>query len=403
MRHVLLVIPGMSDAELGALQGRTPLEAARTPFLDEFAGSGRLGSLWFPEVGVPSGSVVGIPALLGYDARALALRRGPLEAAGLGIGLHPRDVALRLNFISTFRGTLADTRAGHVSDREARVLLQALRRIETSLDIEIYLGSGYRHLLVIRGGAGLEFATIPPQEVLGRSLRDFYPSGRDAEPLIKFLDAAARLLKEHDVNAVRIDLGENPADAVWLWGEGVDQAVPPFQSLHGLRGAMVAAAPLVRGLAAKAGMSHPEIEGATAEQGTCFASKWQAAARLLADHDLVMIHVAAANEASRAGSAAGKVEALEQIDEHLVGPMLEWVREQPDQRRALVASDHQTSVESLVTPQQGVPIAAIGAGLEGVRSRRFTERTAAKADLQFPHPGALLSFFLQGGTRARGA
>jgi 2,3-bisphosphoglycerate-independent phosphoglycerate mutase len=401
MRYVVVVVPGLSDAPLGALDGKTPLEVAAIPNLDQLAERGRIGSVQIPMEGVPTGAVVGVPWLLGYDAPRLALRRGPLEAAGLGVPLKARDLALRLNFVSTFRGTMADTRAGHVSDREARVLLQALKRIETSLDVEIYFGSGYRHLLVVRGGAGLEFGTVPPGEMIGQPLRDYYPFGRDAEPFVRFLDTASALLAEHDVNAVRIDLGENPADAIWLWGEGLDREIPTFEALHGLRGGMIAAAPLVRGLAEKAGLTCPVVEGATADPSTALDAKLRAALGLLDSHDLVMVHVAAVNETGRAGDPKSKVAALERIDEELVGPLLGWVEDDLRSRRLLVTSDRFTSADPQTVPLPTVPFTALGAGLEGVRRRTFTEKAAQGADLRFEHPGALLNYFLHGGARAQ--
>src|SRR6185503_20797962 len=161
-------------------------------------------------------SVVGIPALLGYDAVQLDLKRGPLEAAGLGVELEPDDLALRLNLVSTFDGVLVDTRAGHVSDQEAALLLAVLREIDLGgFPLELHAGAGYRHLAVVRGGAKLDVTTVPPHEVLGKRLADHRPRGRDAGPLVRFLEEAARRLAVHEVNRVRVDLRENPADAAW--------------------------------------------------------------------------------------------------------------------------------------------------------------------------------------------
>src|SRR5262245_47179854 len=210
MRFLMLVIPGLGDVPLQSLGGRTPLAAATLPAFDRLATRGRLGTVQLARARARAGSVVGLPALLGYDDPSLDLRRGPLEAAGLGIALAPADLALRLNFVSTFRGTLADTRAGHVSDREAGLLLDALRRIDPGpLALRLHAGRGYRHLMVIERGASLDLATVPPQVVLGRPLAEAMPRGRDAAPLARFLEEAARILPGHEVNRVRIDLGEN--------------------------------------------------------------------------------------------------------------------------------------------------------------------------------------------------
>jgi 2,3-bisphosphoglycerate-independent phosphoglycerate mutase len=393
----------MSDVPLEALDGRTPLQVAEVPALDALSAKGRMGRVKVVPAEIPTGSVVGVPALLGYDAVGLALRRGPLEAAGLGVPLKHGDVALRLNFVSTFRETMADTRAGHVSDREARVLLEALKRISVDLPRTLHLGAGYRHLLVLQDAADLEFGTVPPQEVLGHRLGDFYPVGRDAEPLVQFLEAAEEVLRDHDVNRVRVDLGENPADAVWLWGEGSDAPLPPLPEIIPQPAAMVAAAPLVRGLALKAAMTCPAIAGATAEQDTALTAKCTAARQLAQTHSFVMLHVAAVNEASRAGDAEAKVQQLERLDQELVAPLLQWVEEDFPERRLLVTSDHQTSVEMAPPAAESVPFVLFGNGLEGVRSRTFSEATAAAADVLLPDAASLLEFFLRGGAQHRTA
>jgi 2,3-bisphosphoglycerate-independent phosphoglycerate mutase len=402
VQALALIVPGLSDGTLRALKDRTPLEAAELPAFDRLASRGRMGTAQVIPGGVPSGSVVGLPALLGYDVRKLTLRRGPLEAHGLGVPIEPGDLVFRLNFVSTFRGTMADTRAGHVSHREAMVLLEALKRIPSSLHPRLHVGLGYRHLWVVPGGADLEVSTVPPHQVVGQPLKDFRPYGRDAGRFVEYLEDARQVLADHDVNRVRIDLGENPADAVWLWGEGSDTAVAPLAEHLKASVAIVAGAPLVRGLAHKVGASCPEVAGATGDLDTDLVAKRNAALEATGNHDLVMIHVAAVNEASRAGDARGKVAALERIDRELVAPLLDWVEADPGRRRILVTSDHQTSVESARSAEEPVPFAVYGAGLEGVRQRPFTEHSARASDLELGDAASLLDFFLAAGARAAG-
>ncbi len=402
MRAIALIVPGLSDVSLRALEGQTPLQKAAVPALDRLAHRGRLGTAQVIPADSPQGSVVGLPALLGFEQPSSSLRRGPLEAYGLGVEVAPEDLVMRLNFVSTFRGTMADTRAGHVSTREALVLLEALRRIPTPLNPRLAVGSGYRHLFVVPGGSSLEVGCIPPHDAVGQPLQDFRPFGKDADAFVSFLDAAHEVLKDHDVNRVRIDLGENPADAIWLWGEGVDVAVPPRKRELPEPAAMVAGAPLVRGLARKVGMRCPEIDGASGDHDTNLAAKWRAAEKLSEDHPLVWIHVASVNEASRVGDPMAKIQALEAIDRELTMPLLNWLDTDPGQRRVMVTSDHQTSVEAAVPGTDPVPFAVLGAGIEGVRARTFTEESAASSDLILPDAASLLDFFLGAGARAVG-
>jgi 2,3-bisphosphoglycerate-independent phosphoglycerate mutase len=402
VRLLMLVLPGLADAPLAALSGRTPLEVAGHGALDRLATRGRLGTVELETGGgaTQNGSIVGLPALLGM-ADVPKLRRGPLEAAGLGIPLDPDDVALRLNFVSTFDGALADTRAGHVSDQEAVLLLNALRAIDLGgFPLELHQGAGYRHLAIVENGARMEFATVPPQEVLGRPLRDHLPRGRDAAPLVHFLEEAARILPGHEVNRVRVDLGENPADAAWLWGEGGELKLPPLGDRFGGPAAMVAAAPLVRGLGVKLGMTCPKLVGVTADERSDFSVKVAAADELSRRHALVVVHAAAINEASRSGDAQRKVAAIERVDRELVAPLLAWVEADAAERRIVVTSDHVTSVESPPKVAAAVPFVLLGGGIEGVRARRFTEETARAADLQLGSAADLLDWFRRPGAKS---
>jgi 2,3-bisphosphoglycerate-independent phosphoglycerate mutase len=415
VRLLTLVLPGLADAPLAALSGKTPLEVAGHAALDRLASRGRLGTVLIEgrsegrveglangrAAEAPrSGSIVGLPALLGIGGIA-KLRRGPLEAVGLGVRLGPDDLALRLNFVSTFDGRLADTRAGHVSDQEAALLLGALQAIELGgFPLRLHAGAGYRHLAVIAGGAKLELSTIAPQEVLGRPLREHLPRGRDAAPLVKFLEEAARVLKGHEVNRVRVDLGENPADAAWLWGEGVDLTLPPLGDRFGGPAAMVAAAPMVRGLGVKLAMTTPRLEGATADERSDLAVKATTAQELARSHALVVVHAAAVNEATRSGDALRKVAAIEKIDRDLVAPLLAWVEADGANRRILVTSDHGASVESPPRLAPEVPFVLLGGGLEGVRERRFTEESARAADLQLESAADLLDWYRRPGAKS---
>lgn len=404
MRLLMVVVPGLADRALAALGAKTPLEVAVHPMLDRLATRGRLGTVELQRGGARSGSVRGMPALLGYDADSLDLRRGPLEAAGLDVALAPDDLALRLHFVSTFEGRLADARAGHVTDAEAALLLDALRRIDVgALPLRLHAGAGYRHLAIVAGGARLELETEAPHEVVGSPLEQHWPRGRDAAPFARFLAEAARILPGHEVNRVRVDLGENPADAVWLWGEGARRPLPPLAPRFGERAALVAAAPLVRGLGIEAGMQVPRVHGATGDERSDLAAKAQAAVGLLETHPFVVAHTGAVNEASRSGDARRKVAALERVDRDLITPLLQWVEQEPELRRVLVTSDHSTSVEPGARVDGAVPFVLFGGGLAGVRERRFTEEAARTADLHLDGAAALLDWFAKGAARTAAA
>ncbi len=394
MRALMIVIPGLAERPLQALEGKTPLEVADHPALDALATRGRMGSVDLTVPGASPSAVTGLPALLGWDAAALDLRRGPLEALGLGVELAPDDLALRVNFVSTFEGALADTRAGHVTDHEANLLLEVLRAPDVlPAGWRLIAGSGYRHLLLLPGGALHAIETVPPHVVLGQPLAAHLPHGRDSMALRGFIEAAWAKLRPHEVNRVRVDLGENPADAVWPWGEGSACSLPRTAGPFGASVAFVAAAPLVRGLALGAGFSAPRVAGTTADERSDLAAKAQAALALVDSHALTVVHVAAVNEASRSGDARRKVAQIERVDREIVAPLLAWIDAAPLERRLLVTSDHSTAVETRATAAGPVPFALYGAGLAGVRERRFTESSALAADLQLASAGALQGWF----------
>lgn len=404
MRAVMIVVPGIAEQPLAALGGRTPLDVADHPALDLLSSKGRLGTVDLTARGASPGAVTGLPALLGWDAGLLDLKRGPLEAVGLGVALGPEDLALRLNFVSTCEGTLADTRAGHVSDREAALLLDSLRAPDVlPSGWQLVAGAGYRHLLVIPGGAAHDLHTVPPHAVLGQPLAAHLPSGRDSMALRGFLEAAFARLRAHEVNRVRLDLGENPADAVWAWGEGARQELPSLSERFAGGMAVVAAAPLVRGLALQAGLPAPKLAGATADERSDLSAKAAAAQALAAMHPWIVVHAAAVNEASRSGDAKRKVAQIERVDRELVAPLIRWQQELPAERRVMVISDHTTSVETRGRGEGAVPFVLLGAGIEGVRERRFTEDAARGADLKLERVAALLDWFTRPASRAVGA
>jgi len=401
VRAVMVVVPGLAERPLAALDGKTPLDVADHPALDALATRGRLGSVDLTAHGASPAAVTGLPALLGWDAAELDLRRGPLEAAGLGVKLEPDDLALRLNFVTTFEGTMADTRAGHVSAREAELLLAALRAPDLlPSGWRLIAGAGYRHLLVIPRGSALQIETVPPHVVLGQPLAAHLPHGRDAMALRNFIEGAFARLCAHEVNRVRLDLGENPADAVWPWGEGTEQALPPMSERWAGGLAIVAAAPLVRGLAARMGVVAPVVAGATADERSDLAAKALATIEQADARAWTIVHVSAVNEASRSGDAKRKVAQIERVDRELVAPLLRWLDEAPESRRLLVTSDHATSVETRERGDGTTPFVLHGAGLDGVRARRFTEEAARAADLALPDAPSLLDWFTRPATRA---
>jgi len=401
MKTFILLPTGIADVPVAALDGCTPLQAANTPFLDRLAPGARVGLVRQVPAGMRNASEVAVLSVLGYDPRRTPVSRGGVEAAGMGVELEADDLAFRLNFVSTFRGHLVDFNAGHIGNVDARLLVEALQRelggqrAMGGQSISFHAGLGYRNLLVLRGGRALRIETVPPQEVQGHALADYLPYGPDAGPLVELCERAAAVLAAHDVNRVRVDLHENPADRIWPWGAGGRTELEPFELRTGRRLAVIAAVPLVKGLGALMGGDVPHVQGATGWYDTDWAGKTRAALAALEDHDVVVLHLAAANEACHETDVRLKIRVIEEIDRFVVGPLLHELRARGD-ARLLLTTDHMTSTVERERSTEHVPFLAWGPGLPAGRAARFTEADAAAGDLRVEEGHALLEYVLEG-------
>jgi 2,3-bisphosphoglycerate-independent phosphoglycerate mutase len=401
MKTFILLPTGIADVPVAALDGQTPLEAANTPHFDRLAREARVGLVRQVPEGLRNGSDVAVLSVLGYDPRRTAATRGGIEAAGMGVELADTDLAFRMNFVSTFRGHLVDFSAGHIGGVEARLLVEALQQQlggalgAGGLSVSFHPGLGYRNLLVLRGGRSLQIETVPPQEVQGQALADYQPYGPDAPLLAQLIERAGEVLAAHDVNRVRVDLGENPADRIWPWGRGWRTDLEPFELLHGRNLAVIAAVPLVRGLGVMMGAHVPAVPGATGHYDTDWTGKLRRALATLDDHDVVVLHLAAANEACHETDVRLKIRVIEEMDRFIVGPLLTALRARGD-CRLLATTDHMTSTVERERSTTHVPFALWGPGVAPVRAARFTESCAAQGELNVEQGHTLLEFVLEG-------
>lgn len=395
MKAFLLLPTGIADVPVEALGGRTPLEAARTPALDRVAGEGRLGEVRFVPSGLPNTSAVSLLSVLGYDPRRWRVGRGAVEAVGMGVSLGPDDLALRLNLVTTSDGRLEDFRAGSIGRVEARLLVESLQTELGSEAVSFHPGMGYRNLLVLRGAGDWQLDTVPPQEVQGLALSEHLPYGRHAEGLVQIMRDCAAVLADHDVNRVRLDLGENPANGVWPWGAGRGAVLEPFPLRTERELAVVGAVPLALGLGRLAGGRAFTVPGGTGDVDTDHAAKLRRALSALEDADVVLLHIAAANEACHAADVRRKVLVIEELDRLVVAPLLTALRQRGD-TRLLITSDHMTSAVARAGATETVPFALWGPGLEGDQPRPFSEAAAAAAGRRIEHGHDLLEFLLEG-------
>lgn len=393
MKYCLIVPDGMADFPVSRLKGQTPLEVARTPNMDRAAAEGLLGQARTIPGRMTPGSDVAIMSVMGYDPREYYTGRGPLEAADMGIELGEDDWAVRCNLVTADGGAIVDFSAGHITNPEAELLIQVLNKELGTETISFHAGTSYRHLMLYRGEEPLGVETMPPHDIMGQPIVENLPRGRLAEMLIDLMDRSMGLLDDHEVNQVRRDLGKNPANMIWLWGQGKRPAMEPFVEKYGRKGAIISAVNLVRGMGRLLGWDVIRVPGATGYTDTDYAAKGRHAVEALARFDLVFVHIEAPDEASHEGDVGAKVRAIERVDSAVVGPVMDAVATHPG-LRLLVLPDHVTSVESRKHERGLVPFAMWGRGVKAESGRSFGERSAARTEVLWEAGHDLMASFV---------
>ena len=395
MKYVIVIPDGAADRPSEALRGKTPLEVARLPHMNRIAAEGRLGTVQTVPPKMSPGSDVAILSLLGYDPRTGYTGRAPLEAVAQGIALADDDWVFRCNLVTVVDDEMVDYSAGHITTKEATLLIEALQQRLGSDTLRFYAGVGYRHLVVVRGET-FKVKTVAPHDIMGQAIRKHRPKGKNAERLNDLMLASREVLADHPVNNVRRDLKEAAATQIWLWGEGRRPVLASFAERWGLRGAAITAVDLVRGIAKLIGWDVIEVEGATAYYDTNYAGKGRAAIEALKDHDLVVVHVEAPDEAGHNGDAREKVRALEAVDREIVGPILKAFEASGSAWRILVSPDHETPLDLRTHDRQPVPFAMMGAGLAPARpGGAFTEAEARKTGFHVAAGHELMEYLLK--------
>ena len=322
MKYVIILPDGAADEPLAQLNGLTPLAAARTPHLDWIASHGQIGTVRTVPAGFTPGSDVATLSVIGYSPKDCYTGRAPIEAAARGIALGPEDVVFRCNLVTIADGKMEDFSAGHIHNEEGCRIIQDLNRQLGSEQLEFHCGISYRNLLVWRNAGNLDISTTPPHDIHGQPVEKYLPTGRDAQLPGDLMARSQKILADHEVNQVRRDLGENPATSIWLWGQGKLPRLPKFAEEFGVQGALIAAVDLVRGLGTLVGWKIIDVPGATGYLDTNYAGKGEATVKAIDEFDLVAVHVEAPDEAGHNGDIRAKVTALEQVDKHIVGPVL---------------------------------------------------------------------------------
>ncbi|MEZ6089546.1 MAG: cofactor-independent phosphoglycerate mutase [Pirellulaceae bacterium] len=400
MKYAIIIPDGCADQPMEVLGGRTPLQAADLPHMDRIASTGLCGLSNNTPAHLPAGSEVANLCLLGYDPNRYFTGRAPLEAAAQGLQLGPHDWAVRCNLVTIEDQTMVDFTADHVSTAEATELLKTVQAELGSDCIEFVPGVSYRNLMLYRGSDDRpapfthETRTSVPHDLTDLSVADEFPRGPGSQLLSELMSSTMDIFKEHPVNQKRIASGKRPATNIWLWGQGRAPSLPSFKETFGPQGVMITAVDLLRGIAAIVGWPRIEVEGATGYLDTNYAGKGQAAIDALQDYDVVCVHIEAPDEASHEGRYDAKIEALQQIDQHIVGPLHAALQKHGDYR-ILVMPDHPTFCSTKKHTHGSVPFAMAGSGLHADQSKAFDEIEAAATSKAFDFGWDLMKFFIQ--------
>jgi 2,3-bisphosphoglycerate-independent phosphoglycerate mutase len=390
LKYVIIHGDGMADWPCEELGGKTPLEAARKPNMDLIASRGELGLVATIPGGMAPGSDVGTMTMLGYDPARYHTGRAPIEAASQGIALAPDDVVFRMNLVSLVPGDrgatiMNDFTSGHISSAEAARIVDDIRRELTGDGIEFFKGVSYRHLMVWRHGL-VGAKLTPPHDITGKPIETYLPQGQGADRLSTIMHRAGEIMRDHPVNQARRAAGKMAATAVWFWGQGKRPAVPTLKDRFGVEGSVISAVDLVNGLGRLAGLDVITVPGATGFLDTDYAAKARYGLDSLRRRDFLLLHIEAPDEAGHMGRADYKVEALERIDELILGPMLaelpafgEWA--------LLLMPDHATPSILKTHSNEAVPFAILRGGksaiVGGGVTRRYTEAEGARTGLFF--------------------
>ncbi len=396
MKYCIIVPDGAADFPVAKLDGKTPLEAARTPNMDRAAREGLLGTTRHVPPRMRPGSAVAMMSVMGYDPIEHFPGRGPLEAADLGVEMGPRDWAIRCNLITAGDDTLVDFTAGHITSEEAAVLIETLNKELGSDVLTFHAGTSYRHILIYSGPLSMAVETVAPHDIVGQSLSENYPQGENCELLVDLMERSRPVLEAHEINGVRRDLGQDPANMIWLWGQGQRPDLEDFQDRFGLSGCVISAVNLVRGTGRLVGWDVIEVPGITGYVDTDYAAKGRYAIDGLRTCGLVLVHIESPDETSHDGDLKGKIRAIEQIDRMIVGPVMA-LRDRGEELRVLVVPDHVTSVEDGKHKRDPVPFAMWGSGVGAASGFPFAEAHALASEIEIEHGCDLMGEFVGGG------
>lgn len=379
MKYIVILGDGMADEPIDALGGKSPLACAETPVMDELASKGEMGMVQNVPAGMAPGSDVANLSVLGYNPAVCYSGRSPLEALSVGVAMEPTDIVLRCNIVTLTeeepyaKKTILDHSSGEISTADADILMDAIREAFNSDEFQYYTGTSYRHITIWKNGTMPQLE--PPHDHLTQVIGPYLPK----EPKLRaMMEKSFDILNTHPLNLERAAKGKNKANSLWFWGAGTKPSLQNFTEKTGLKGAMVSAVDLLKGIAVGAGMKVYQVPGATGSIDTNFEGKAQAAIDALTKDgcDFVYVHVEAPDEMGHQGLLKEKIQSIEYLDRRLIAPVKKAMEDAGEDFRMLVLPDHPTPIRLRTHTGDPVPYVLYDSTRQRKSIQKYTEAEA---------------------------
>ena len=398
MKYVVILGDGMSDEPVEALGGKTPLEYANTPVMDELASKGELGMTQNVPAGMHPGSEIANLSVLGYNPLTDFTGRSPLEALSVGVEMEPDDIIFRANLVTLTEPepyaekVITDHSSGEISTADADILMDAIREAFNSEEIQFYTGTSYRHICVWKHGRSSDLE--PPHDHLTQVIGPHLPA---ESKLREMMERSFEILNNHPLNLERAAKGENKANSLWFWGAGTKPSLGSFEAKTGLKGAMISAVDLLKGIAVGAGMQVCEVEGATGSLHTNYEGKAQAAIQALLEDgcDFAYIHLEGPDEMAHQGLLAEKIQSIEYLDSRILAPVKQALEQAGEDHRILILPDHPNPVRLRTHTPDPVPYVLYDSTRQMRKIARYGETEAAATGIFEAQGHRLLERFLR--------
>ena len=399
MKYVLILGDGMADRPIPELSGKTPLEYAKTPMMDALAKQSEVGLVSTVPEGMSPGSDTANMSVCGYDPKKYYTGRSPLEALSIGVAMKDTDVAIRTNVVTVSddelpyeEKTIIDHSSSEIDTEDAAILIEAVKKELANEMFAFYVGTSYRHLLIWDKGSVVELT--PPHDILGKTIGEYLPK---ESLLFEMQKRSYEILNNHPINVARAAKGLNKANSIWFWGAGTKPILTSFEEKTGKKGAMISAVDLLKGIAVGAGMDNKIVEGANGQLHTNYEGKAQAAveAVLKEGYDFAYVHVEAPDEMGHQGLVNEKIQAIENIDHFIVGPLVEAMNTSGEEYRMLVLPDHPTPIRVRTHTAEPVPYLLYDSRKKLGYQDMYSEAVAAANGIVWENGYQLIDYLLE--------